>query len=68
MKKIQIRNLFDVAVEMKLSAKYYAVILFQLNKEMAIKLRRQWITGRITQIEYSDRLVDSILREVQSIS
>lgn len=64
MKKNQIRNLFDVAVEMKLSAQYYAVILFQLNKELAVWIRQQWIVGRITQAEYIDRLMDYITLEV----
>lgn len=68
MKKNQIRNLFEVAVEMRLSAQYYAVILFQLNKESAIRIRRQWIAGLITHVEYTDKLINLILREIQYVS
>lgn len=64
MKKNQIKSLFDVAVEMRLSAQYYVVILFQLNKELATWIRQQWLIGRITQSEYIDRLMDYITLEI----
>ena len=64
MKKNQIRKLFDVAVEMRLSAQYYAIILFQLNKELAVWIRQQWIEGRIAQAEYIDILMDYITLEI----
>lgn len=56
----QIKGLFEVALEMRLSDKYYNVLLCQVDKGKAHELREQHMNSAISQMEYKDRLVQSL--------